>query len=229
MTHNKSICIRFKGKLTTIDTHPEDASLYNAATIAAAAEVDNLHQPNQFLRKKKVQKEFGATNKKVYTADKGTLTYISKDCVIAYAAWIDEDFAAAVREVFILAAEGNANAAVDAAAKVFVDPKLIEKEKLAREDMMVEVTKLVNKTGDKKWYMHYNKLACRIISGYIPSHLTGGTHSTFKYLLEMGHTSGLSAYIATLEMITRGLKLGLDYHSIAFLCQTQTTKNKHLF
>ena len=78
-------------------------------------------------------------------------------------------------------------------------------------------------------YSNYSKLACKCISGYIPSSLKGGEDSAFKYIIDQGHVSGAGAYIAALEMIVMGIKAGLDYHQVAAMMMVKTGKNKELF
>lgn len=146
--------------------------------------------------------------------------------VYAYAMWISPEFYLAVVNAFKELASGNNQKATDIALSSVISQDMLDKEKALRVEMN---TLIKEKLGGGHAYVNYSRLACKCISGYTPSELKGSEDSAFKYIVEQKHGEGAGAYLASLEAIIMGLRLGLDYHQIAAMLRVKTGKNKEVF
>ena len=154
-------------------------------------------------------------------------TYLTKRNTLKLAGYISYDFEDAVYEAFELASEGNSQGAINVATKVAIPQELIDKESELRKTL----NKLIQeKFPDKKMvHSNFSRLIAKAASGFTPKELTNGVDSSFKYMVGEGHISAVGCYIACLENAIMGLKVGLDYHTVAAMLQVVTTKNKKAF
>lgn len=153
-------------------------------------------------------------------------TYLYKKDLLKLAAYVDKAFYNTVFEAFEAAASGDAKAAIDIATSVAIPQELIDREKRLRDKMNSLIEELTDDTRKRtNLFTNFNQLISKAVSGYTPKELTDGL-PTFKFICEQGHMGGVSAYLATIEMIIMGLGAGLDYQMIAMMLQVETTKNK---
>jgi len=210
-----------------VNVRENEGGLYCLNDIYRASGLGEHKQPSRFLRGKTKDK-FGFSLK-VSMLDDVKVTFAPKNVVYKYSAWIDDDFYDAVFEAFEAASEGDGKRAIDIATSVTIPQELIDREKNLRQKMN-ELIEETFEEGRKRTnaFTNYNRLIAKCVSGYTPKELTNGI-ATFKHIVEQGHLGGVSAYLATLEMINTSLVAGLDYQTTALMLQVETTKNKKLF
>jgi hypothetical protein len=157
-------------------------------------------------------------------------TYLTQEQLFSLAADISSDFHKAVFEAFTAAAQGDGKAAVDIATSVAIPPELLDREKVLRLQMntLIDIEAGDDPRKRANLYTNFNRLIGKGVSGYTPTELTGGDVPTFKYIVEKGHKGGVSAYLATMELIITGLFAKLDYHTIALMLRVSTGKNKDI-
>jgi hypothetical protein len=164
------------------------------------------------------------------TRGRGAKTVANQKGVIAYAAWLNEGFRLVVEEAFVAAMSGDGKAAVDIATSVAIPPELLDREKVLRLQMntLIDIEAGDDSRKRANLYTNFNRLIAKGVAGYTPTELTGGDVPTFKYIVEKGHKGGVSAYLATMELIITGLFAKLDYHTIALMLRVSTGKNKEI-
>jgi hypothetical protein len=157
-------------------------------------------------------------------------TYLSQENLYGLAAYVSPEFHKAVYEAFTAAAQGDGKAAVDIATSVAIPPELLDREKVLRLQMntLIDIEAGDDSRKRANLYTNFNRLIAKAMSGYTPTELTGGDASTFNYIVEKGHKGGVSAYLATMELIITGLYAKLDYHTIALMLRVETGKNKDI-
>ncbi|MEH8200520.1 KilA-N domain-containing protein [Aeromonas veronii] len=151
-------------------------------------------------------------------------TWGCKEAVIEYASYCSNEFRRAVRKAFIALSEGNAMQAAAIAESVAVSPELLEKHDATRKAMNDAIkAKGIDMFG--KAYGNFYRLACKAATGYVPSVLTGKNGSAKEYIKQVSNAPCMNALIACMETITRGLKVGLDYHKVAAMLNVETSQN----
>lgn len=154
-------------------------------------------------------------------------TWGCKEAVIEYASYCSNEFRRAVRKAFIALTEGNTMQAAAMAESVAVSSELLEKHDATRKTMNdVIKAKGINMCG--KAYGNFYRLACKAATGYVPSVLTGKNESAKEYIKQVSNAPCMNALIACMETITRGLKVGLDYHKVAAMLNVETSQNGEL-
>lgn len=217
------IILKLEDKTIELNTHDvEGETLYKAQDLLTGygLTVEQSKQKLKYWTNTKCKK---FTPLKVKGSKGGT--YLDERHIIKLAGFIDDEFEDSVYEAFKELVNGNHEKALDVALSVAVPVGLINKEKALREEMNDLIKE---KLGGGHNYSNYSKLACKAVSGYIPSELTGKTDSAFSYIVTQKHVEGAGAYIATLEMIVISLKAGLSYHQVAAMLQVKTGKNKDM-
>lgn len=209
-----------------VEVRENGSGLYCLNDIFRASGMGENKQPNRFLRGK-TRVKFGVSLQISMLGD-DKVTFAPKQVVYKYAAWVDDDFYDTVFEVFEAATEGDGKKAVDLATSVAIPQELIDREKVLRQKMNDLLSEEFESRKLTNMFTNYNRLLGKAVSGYTPKELTDGSLTTFKYIIEKGHLGGVSAYLATLEMIIMGLSAGLDYHTIATMLQVETGKNKQV-
>ena len=209
-----------------VEVRQNGDGLYCLNDIFRASGFGDSKQPSRFLRGK-AKAKYGLSLQ-ISMLDDIKVTFAPKQVVYKYSAWIDDDFYDAVFEAFEAASEGDAKKAVDIATSVAIPQELIDREKKLRNKMNELIEETFEDTRKRtNAFTNYNRLIAKCVSGYTPKELTDGI-PTFKYIVENGHLGGVSAYLATLEMINTSLVAGLDYQTVALMLQVETTKNKKL-
>ncbi|MCF5866727.1 KilA-N domain-containing protein [Aeromonas veronii] len=155
-------------------------------------------------------------------------TWGCEEAVIEYASYCSNDFRRAVRKAFIELTKGNVYKAAAIAESVAVSPELLDKYEKARQEMNDTIKEFGGSMGSHA-FSNYHRLACKGATGYVPSVLTGKNGSTKDYLAEAECPEALTAVIAAMELVSKGLKAGLDYHTSAFMLNVKTTKNGEFF
>lgn len=157
-------------------------------------------------------------------------TYLTQDNLYQLASYVSTDFRKAVFDAFTAAASGDGKGAVDIATSVAIPAELLDREKVLRLQMntLIDITTQDDVSKRQNMYTNFNRLIGKAVSGFTPTELTGGDTPTFKYIIEKGHIGGVSAYLATMELIITGLYAKLDYHTIALMLRVETTKNKDI-
>ncbi|ELV7507432.1 KilA-N domain-containing protein [Aeromonas veronii] len=87
--------------------------------------------------------------------------------------------------------------------------------------------KRLNELLNYDWnaYSNFYKMACKAATGYSPAALTGRNGTVKDYITASGDCDCMEALTATIEFVCRGLKVGLDYHTNAFMLNVKTTKS----
>lgn len=155
-------------------------------------------------------------------------TWGCEEAVIEYSSYCSKEFRRAVRKAFIELTKGNTYKAAAIAESVAVSPELLDKYEKARQEMNDTIKECGGSMGSHA-YSNYHRLACKGATGYVPSVLTGKNGSTKDYLAEAESPEALTAVIAAMELVSKGLKAGLDYHTSAFMLNVKTTKNGEFF
>lgn len=155
-------------------------------------------------------------------------TWGCADAVIEYASYCSKEFRRAVRKAFIELTKGNTYNAAAIAESVAVSPELLDKYERARQEMNDTIKEFGDSMGSHA-FSNYHRLACKGATGYVPSVLTGKNGSAKNYLAEAESPEALTAVIAAMELVSKGLKAGLDYHTSAFMLNVKTTKNGEFF
>lgn len=155
-------------------------------------------------------------------------TWGCEEAVIEYASYCSKEFRRAVRKAFIQLTKGNVYKAAAIAESVAVSPELLDKYEKTRQEMNDTIKEFGGSMGSHA-YSNYHRLACKGATGYVPSVLTGKNGSTKDYLAEAESPEALTAVIAAMELVSKGLKAGLDYHTSAFMLNVKTTKNGEFF
>lgn len=164
----------------------------------------------------------------VSTRGRGAKTVANQKGVIAYAAWLNEGFRLVVEEAFVAAMSGDGKKAVDIATSIAIPPELLDRYKVLR--LQMDSLLSIAAEGDQRkltnLHTNFKRLIGKAVSGYTPKELTGGDLPSFDYIVKHGHLGGVSAYLATMELINAGLFAKLDYHTIALMLRVETGKNK---
>lgn len=169
--------------------------------------------------------EIQVTSVKTRGANAGT--WGCKEAVIEYASYCSNEFRRAVRKAFIALTKGNTMQAAAIAESVAVSPELLEKHDVTRKAMNDAIkAKGIDMCGNA--YGNFYRLACKAATGYVPSVLTGKNGSAKEYIKQVSNVPCMNALIACMETITRGLKVGLDYHKVAAMLNVETSQNGEL-
>ncbi|HDN9004731.1 TPA: KilA-N domain-containing protein [Aeromonas veronii] len=154
-------------------------------------------------------------------------TWGCKEAVIEYTSYCSNEFRRAVRKAFIALTEADTMQAAAMAESVAVSSELLEKHDATRKTMNDAIkAKGIDMCG--KAYGNFYRLACKAATGYVPSVLTGKNGSAKEYIKQVSNAPCMNALIACMETITRGLKVGLDYHKVAAMLNVQTKSNSSL-
>lgn len=155
-------------------------------------------------------------------------TWGCADAVIEYASYCSKEFRRAVRKAFIELTKGNTYNAAAIAESVAVSPELLDKYERARQEMNDTIKAFGGSMGSHA-FSNYYRLACKGATGYVPSVLTGKNGSAKDYLAEAECPEALTAVIAAMDLVSKGLKAGLDYQKTAFMLNVKTPKNGEFF
>jgi hypothetical protein len=223
-----TLTLKLEGKVIELALHKTDAGmLYKAQDLLKGGLDLTTKQASKKLEnwKKKGNYPQGGV---VYMEGRNGGTYFTQDNIFNLAAEVSESFRQAVYEAFTAAAQGDGKAAVDIATSVAIPQELLDREKVLRLQMntLLDIEAGEDSRKRANLYTNFNRLIAKGVSGYTPTELTGGDVPTFKYIIEKGHKGGVSAYLATMELIITGLFAKLDYHTIALMLRVETGKNK---
>lgn len=229
------LVLKIEGKVVELNTHQtESGLLYKAQDLLKdGLDYDN-QQSKDALRNWKTRQEktvVDFTTHSITTGKKAQQgTYLTQEQVYSLAEDISPAFRKAVFEAFTAAASGDGKGAVDIATSVAIPPELLDREKVLRLQMnsLIDIATQDDLGKRQNMYTNFNRLIGKAVSGYTPKELTGGDAPTFKYIVEHGHRGGVSAYLATMELIITGLFAKLDYHTIALMLRVETGKNKEI-
>ncbi|MFM4927997.1 KilA-N domain-containing protein [Aeromonas veronii] len=155
-------------------------------------------------------------------------TWGCEEAVIEYASYCSNDFRRAVRKAFIELTKGNTYKAAAIAESVAVSPELLDKYEKTRQEMNDTIKEFGGSMGSHA-FSNYYRLACKGATGYVPSVLTGKNGSAKDYLAEAECLEAITAVIAAMDLVSKSLKAGLDYHTSAFMLNVKTTKNGEFF
>lgn len=217
--------LKLKINKSFVEVRQNDKGLFCLNDIFRASGAKQSKKPSEFLRYGREKSRYEIVDER---DGKTNVKYAPKQVVYKYSAWIDDDFYDKVFEAFEASASGDGKKATDIATSVAIPQELIDKEKRLREKMNELLSEQYEGRKLTNMFTNFNRLIGKAVSGYTPKELTDGSLSTFKYIVEKGHIGGVSAYLATMEMINTGLVAGLDYQTIALMLQVETTKNKKL-
>ncbi len=220
--------ITFNGNTFTIPTNEQGqyhATALSQAWAAAGGQVNALDGWARSLDEIYIRKFSVCTSKA--RADRGGGTWVNKRGLLAFAAYCSSEFEDAVFDAFDELTKGNTMQAAAIAESVAVSPELLEKHDATRKAMNDAIkAKGIDMCG--KAYGNFYRLACKAATGYVPSVLTGKNGSAKEYIKQVSNTPCMNALIACMETITRGLKVGLDYHKIAAMLNVETSQNVDL-
>ncbi|HHQ4804957.1 TPA: KilA-N domain-containing protein [Aeromonas veronii] len=214
--------IKFKNTKFTI---PSDGQgLYSATVLSQAwaeegGHVNALNGWTRYLDEDKISK-FSL----ISSRGRNGGTWVNKRGLLAFAAYCSEEFEDAVFDAFDELTKGNVYKAAAIAESVAVSPELLDKYEKARQEMNDTIKEFGGSMGSHA-FSNYHRLACKGATGYVPSVLTGKNGSAKDYLAEAECPEALTAVIAAMELVSKGLKAGLDYHTSAFMLNVKTTKN----
>ncbi|MGN5003260.1 KilA-N domain-containing protein [Aeromonas sp. 82P] len=222
--------ITFNGNTYPIRKNAE--GLYSLTDIEKAwltegntgGQLDNWKR-NPEVRDMLLFREIHVSNIKARGANAGT--WGCKRAAILYASYCSREFQLAVIDAFIALTEGNTMQAAAITESVAVSPELLEKHDATRKSMN-EVIKAKGIDMCGKAYGNFYRLACKAATGYVPSVLTGKNGSAKEYIKQVSNAPCMNALIACMETITRGLKVGLDYHKVAAMLNVETSQNSEL-
>ncbi|HHO2171106.1 TPA: KilA-N domain-containing protein [Aeromonas hydrophila] len=155
-------------------------------------------------------------------------TWVNKRGLLAFASYCSEEFEDAVFDAFDELTKGNSYKAAAIAESVAVSPELLDKYERARKEMNDTIKDFGGAMG-RHAFSNYYRLACKGATGYVPSVLTGKNGSAKYYLADAECPEALTAVIAAMDLVSKGLKAGLDYHTSAFMLNVKTTHNGELF
>lgn len=222
------LVLKIEGKVVELNTHQTEAGLlYKAQDLLKGALGLTTKQASKKLEKWK-EKENYPQEGVVYKEGRTGGTYVTQENLYQLAAHVSPEFRKAVYDAFAAAASGDGKGAVDIATSVAIPAELLDREKVLRLQMnsLLDIAANGDSAKRTQLYTNFNRLIAKAVSGYAPKELTGGDSPTFKYIVEKGHKGGVSAYLATMELIIAGLFAKLDYHTIALMLRVETTKNK---
>jgi hypothetical protein len=227
------LVLKLEGKVIELALHDTEAGmLYKAQDLLKGGLGLTTKQAAKKLENWKETGQYPTSGVSVIKGGKATLqgTYLSQENLYGLAAYVSPEFYKAVFEAFTAAAQGDGKVAVDIATSVAIPPELIDREKVLRLQMntLIDIEAGDDPRKRANLYTNFNRLIAKGVSGYTPKELTGGDLSSFDYIVKHGHKGGVSAYLATMELIITGLFAKLDYHTIALMLRVETGKNKDI-
>lgn len=224
------LVLKIEGKVVELNTHQTEAGLLYKAQdlLKGVLDYDTAKCKTRIKDWKESEEVKGGKIPTLSLKGKYGGTYLTQDQLYKLAEYVSTDFRKAVYDAFAAAASGDGREAVDIATSVVIPAELLDREKVLRLQMnsLLDIAANGDSTKRTQLYTNFNRLIGKAISGYTPKELTGGDSPTFKYIVEKGHKGGVSAYLATMELIIAGLFAKLDYHTIALMLRVETTKNK---
>jgi hypothetical protein len=224
------LVLKLEGKVIELALHDTEVGmLYKAQDLLKGGLELTTKQAAKKLENWKKKGNYPQTGV-VHVEGRNGGTYFTQDNIFNLAAEVSESFRKAVYEAFTAAAQGDGKVAVDIATSVAIPPELLDREKVLRLQMntLIDIEAGDDTRKRANLYTNFNRLISKGVAGYTPTELTGGDTPTFKYIVEKGHKGGVSAYLATMELIITGLFAKLDYHTIALMLRVSTGKNKEI-
>lgn len=239
---NDVLTLKLDGQV--VEVRKDDDGRYCLNDIHKAAGKPSSKRPSLFLRsanKLSVLKEWEEFDKARLCAlsenesegfyvqrkhNRATHTYAHLTLVYKYAAFISKAFEKSVYEAFTALSKGDVEEASKVAASVAVPQELIDRCIAVRSKMNEVISQQA--PNEKMAHNNYNRMACKIATGYTPKELTAGTQSALEYAIAKKHPEAIGAMIAAMERITFTLMLPypLTYQDVAVSMGFETAKNK---